>query len=643
MKAGAGRYARGVVGFLMTLLLFAGTASMAWAGGADDLLRTVNKDLRQAQRDMFGGKTDKAVAALEPIREKLLQAKQVDPNNSRITTYENKYKKLVKDLERRTGKDLGGGTLTAAGASTQTELAPKPEVKALPQKQASTVPATGAVDDLAKQADSLIRKAERSMFSGKNEDAAAQLGRAASMIAGIQVQDPGHARLETLQNKYAQVEKKLAAKMPKAGSETAPAGRPAAGGEQTADTKLPYHARGPVQNADNDLRRIDSALEKLKDPKWNHDQLMENMGQYLESARQNLEKGRQEAAAKGVDTHPAFDRIAAGIKTAEEKIARAGEDLAQSRAAADASAAEVTADVDALKAAYDQAEPVFAKATGTVIYYNDLEPVNALIDIIEQFEKNDLEPLLQKMQAFGAKYGTTEDAIDAKADAMGYANNYYRASYAYTEIEQGIQNVGKTRTVMADDLVRKAEEMQKRTGDGIHDFARLKQHARIKAWGRMAARFDDQNPRVQTFNDQIDAWIAADAKALDAKIDQAAFPKQAADAPKDAEKLAKEAVVFLQKEEDKDAAKKGKEVSKVLAVVVTGPWRVFKTNILGEPIQYNLPIATAVQTATERKQNLARVYLSTMLTHEMKGVEKAPPYLGATVGDSYYIRPGKVK
>jgi len=643
MKAEAGRYARGVVGFLMTLLLFAGTASMAWAGGADDLLRAVNKDLRQAQRDMFGGKTDKAVAALEPIREKLLQAKQVDPNNSRITTYENKYKKLVKDLERRTGKDLGGGTLTAAGASTQTELAPKPEAKALPQKQASTAPATGAADDLAKQADSLIRKAERSMFSGKNEEAAAQLEEAASMIAGIQVQDPDHARLGALQNKYGQVEKKLAAKMPKAGSETAQASQTAQPAAEAAQVKLPYNARRPIQNADNDLARIDSSLEKLKDPKWNHDQLLENMDKLLQSARGNLQSGRDEAAKKGVGDHPEFDRIHAGIQEAEKKIAQAGEDLAQSKQAAAADAAEVTADVDALKAAYDKVEPLFQKATGTVIYYNDLEPVESLIDIIEQFEQNDLAPLRQQMQAFGAKYGTTRDAIDEKADSMGYSNNYYRASFAYTEIEQGIQNVEKTRTVMADDLVRKAEDMKKRTSQGIHDFARLKQHARIKAWGRMAARFDDQNPRVQTFNDQLDAWIAADAKALDAKIDQAAFPKQAADAPKDAEKLAKEAVIFLQNEEDKDAAKKGKEVSKVLAVVVTGPWRVFKTNILGEPIQYNLPIATAVQTATEKKQNLARVYLSTMLTHEMKGVEKAPPYLGATVGDSYYIRPGKVK
>lgn len=185
--------------------------------------------------------------------------------------------------------------------------------------------------------------------------------------------------------------------------------------------------------------------------------------------------------------------------------------------------------------------------------------------------------------------------------------------------------------------------MKNRTGKGIHDFARFNQHDRIKAWGKMAARFDSKNPRVAAFNNEIDTWAENDAKALYAKIDKAAFPTQANDAPQNAKNLAREAKVFLQNEENKIAAKKGKEVSTVLSVVVTGSWRVFKTNILGEPIQYNLPIATAVQTQSEKKQNLARVYLSTMLTHEMKGVKKAPPFLGATVGDSYYIRPSAVK
>ena len=39
----------------------------------------------------------------------------------------------------------------------------------------------------------------------------------------------------------------------------------------------------------------------------------------------------------------------------------------------------------------------------------------------------------------------------------------------------------------------------------------------------------------------------------------------------------------------------------------------------------------------------ARVYNSMLLTEEYKGVKMAPPFLGATVGNSYYIRPSVLK
>ncbi|MDZ7696112.1 MAG: hypothetical protein U5R49_04010 [Deltaproteobacteria bacterium] len=568
-------YFRRVICFatvLMALCVFQGLIAAVDAADIKNMLKQVNKELRQANRDMFSGKSEKAIAALEPIRETLIQAKQIDPNNPMIKGYENKYRKLVKDLERRTGKDLGGGTLTAAASSTKTQLAPKPAAKPLPEKEAAS---------------------------------------------------PAPARGET-------------------GSQPAPV-KEKVGKTAEGTAKLPYNARRPIEMAERDLQRVDRSAQKLSNPKWDRDQLLKNMSKSLESARKNLESGKAEAAKKGVTAYPRFDELEAGISDAEKKIAEATKQVAQSEAKAAVNAGEATGDVEALKATYDQAQPVFEKATGSVIYYNDLGSAKILIEQIEAFEKNDLANIRQQMKAFGEKYGTTRDEIDQKADEMGYVNTYYRASFPYTELRKGIENIEKTRTVMADDLVRRAEEMKRLTAKGIHDFARLKQHARIKAWGEMAARFDPDNPRVKAFNDEIDAWVAADARALNAKIDKATFPRQAQDAPRDAEKLAKEAKLFLQKEEERLAGEKGKEVSRVLRVVVTGPWRVFKKNLLGEPIQYNLPIATAVQTESEKKQNLARVYLSTMLTQEMKGVKKAPPYLGATVGDSYYIRPSAVK
>lgn len=561
----------------LMFLFFVLSGSLLSAHGADvkELLRQINNDIRQTERDMHGGRGEKAVASLEQLKEKILRVKDLDPDNPQVKTSESRFQRLVRDLERRTGKDLGGGTLTAVTASTEPELPPRPESKPLPPS----------------------------------------------------VEIPSRPEAETV-----------------APSPAKPA-PPAAAAPETAKTEaqLPHAARRPAQNAENDLGRIDSAIERLNDPRLNPNPILRDMGKHLESARSNLEISREEAAKRGVTSHPQFDALEAGIEEAVTKIAEAHKRHEASQAEASAAADEVTADVKALKDEYDRVQPVFARASGVAIYYNDLKPVEELITAIENFEKNDLNKIQQHMQAFGEKYGTTREGIDKKAGSMGYEDSYYRASFAYTELTEGIQNVGKTRTAMADDLIRRAGDMKELTTKGLHDFARLDQHARIREWGRMATRFDPENPRVKEFNSGIEEWITADAKAFKDKIDKATFPKQAADAPKDAAKLLKAAKEFLQRENEKLAAERGSAVSDVLAVSITGPWRVFSRNILGEPMQYNLPIATAVQTESEKAQNLARVYYSTLLTREMRGVEMGPPFTGVTMGDSHYIRPSAIK
>jgi hypothetical protein len=270
-----------------------------------------------------------------------------------------------------------------------------------------------------------------------------------------------------------------------------------------------------------------------------------------------------------------------------------------------------------------------------------LEPVKELLSQIENFEKNDLDKINAAMKAFAQKYGSTRGEIDQKAEAMGYSGQG-RASFPYTALSEGIENVKKTRTVMADDLIRRASDMKEQTSKGISDLARPKQYKRIKAWGELAAQLDPDNSRVKEFNSGLDAWIKEDMNALNVKIDKVTWPGPADNAPDDADKLSEIAVKFLQKEENK-RADKNIEVGKVLAVVVTGPWRVFKKNLLGEPIQYNLPILCAVEYESDKDLNAVRVYDSTLLTQEYKGVKMAPPFLGATVGNSYYIRPSALK
>ncbi len=628
--------------FLVAVCLSLASPPMAGARDAKSMLKQVNKELRQAQNDMFSGKNDKAIASLEGIEDLLLKVKAADPNNSGFKSAERKYKKLIKDLERRTGKDLGGGTLTAAGTSTKTQMAPKPEAAPMPAKPAAAAPAKSKGQATASQADKLLRTAERSMHAGKNEEAAGQLAAAKAIIDGIKIQDPANPKLGSLEKKHQRIEKKLAAKAPKAAPQPTGEAPPADSKAAAKAEKLPYHARGPISNAKNGLARIDGYIQRLKDPTFDGVQVLRNMDAVFEGARESLEMGKAKAAEKGVTSHPDFDEIEAGLKETEKKIAAAKSDYAKAEAAAEAGAAEVNADVKALKDEYDRVSGVFEKATGSVFHYNDLKAVRGPLAEIEAFEKNDLAKVTAGMEAFAKKYGSTRDEIDKKADAMGYVNNYYRASFAYTELAKGIENIGKTRTVMADDLVRRAKDMKANAKKGLHDFSRIKQHSVIKEWGVTAAAYDPENPRVTEFNAGLDAWAAADLKDLNAKIDKAGFPRQASDAPDDAEELAETIREFLQREEDKKAAK-GKMHGKIASVVITGPWRVFKRNILAEPIQYNLPFACATQLADEESLNLTRVFLMTMLTREMKGVKMAPPFIGATVGNSYYVRSSKVK
>jgi hypothetical protein len=108
---------------------------------ADDtqaLLKQIDKDLWSTERDMFAGKTEKAIASLENINLSIQKVKADDPDNPKLKTAESKYNKLVKDLEKRTGKDLGAGTLTAAAASTPTATAPVPETKEVSSAQSQS-------------------------------------------------------------------------------------------------------------------------------------------------------------------------------------------------------------------------------------------------------------------------------------------------------------------------------------------------------------------------------------------------------------------------------------------------------------------------------------------------------------------------
>ncbi|OPX34835.1 hypothetical protein B1H10_02635 [candidate division KSB1 bacterium 4484_188] len=533
------------------------SAAPVLAENSVQMLKNADKQIRQVQRDMFAGKTEKAVASLENIENLLRKVQANDPSNPQLKIEESKFKKLVKDLERRTGKDLGGGSVTAAVAGVVTSMPPKPVAK--------------------------------------------------------NVSTPAPKRLSHTPRRSGQEK-----------------------------VKMPYGARKPLATANRLLKSLEINLKNLNNPAYsgNKDQLVINMKGKIVEIKESLRKAKSLAAKKGITSHPEFNAIETKIASAEKSISAAESGYGEKKAAAQASAKEVDVDISELKAALDKVQPVFDQATGYVFHYANLKDLEKVIAQIENFEKNDLGTVKEKMQVFAAKYGSTKAEIDRKADAMGYAGSYYRASYPYTSLTEGIEKVNKTRTVMAEELVRRINTEL----DGISkgpDFVVVERFQNVKNLLKMAGRYKSDNPKVKELQGNIDQRIAQGMKEFHTRVDARNWPGHASNAPSNANALANVALDWFKN--SPDWGKRATKVRYPLAIVVTGPWSIQKRNLLGNPIMYGLPIKLAVRVDEDKELNVARVYNLTMRTVEKSGVKMQPPFASITVGDSYYIRPGKVK
>jgi hypothetical protein len=109
---------------LGTALLIILLPSTVAADAIGQELKSLKAAVRQAENDMFAGHSDRAIASLDDLLASLGQLKAASPEDPQIKQIERKLLKLVKDLERRTGKELGGGTATSAPAAAGSGKAP---------------------------------------------------------------------------------------------------------------------------------------------------------------------------------------------------------------------------------------------------------------------------------------------------------------------------------------------------------------------------------------------------------------------------------------------------------------------------------------------------------------------------------------
>jgi hypothetical protein len=203
------------------------------------------------------------------------------------------------------------------------------------------------VDDLAKQADKIIRNAERNMFNGKNAEADEMLKEAAVLIDQGKADDPGNSRLMRAEKKFERIRKQLDRKLgvtgkaasssrpalpkkpePKPMTSSASSGKSKAVVDKSGDNKLP----GGVKKRLRDItRHLDSAeryaQKDAKQAKYKLQQAQQLFGEI-----ERMYGGQFESA------HPDY----AAVKARYDSIAATADALgaAEAQAKADAAGAE---------------------------------------------------------------------------------------------------------------------------------------------------------------------------------------------------------------------------------------------------------------------------------------------------------------
>jgi hypothetical protein len=122
--------------FTTTIAVHPGPAA---ASEADTLAKTIDKELRNAERLMFNGKKEEADEKLEAAGAMITDLKAMDPGNTKLKSLESKYNRTRQTLDKRLGKT----TMT----SSERPLPPKPQTQA----SSSAGPAAAQTEAAAEQ------------------------------------------------------------------------------------------------------------------------------------------------------------------------------------------------------------------------------------------------------------------------------------------------------------------------------------------------------------------------------------------------------------------------------------------------------------------------------------------------------------
>jgi hypothetical protein len=328
-----------------------------------------------------------------------------------------------------------------------------------------------------------------------------------------------------------------------------------------------------------------------------------------------------------------FNDLTAEFKAAKEQEAQEKGALLQ----------EAQADGAELQALYEQHSSKFEGVYGaTLVYGSDVEEANAQLAKIEDLEQKVLPVLQPVLAKIAEKYGSTSMDINNALHKLGMSSSEEFGS-EFERLYEGVGNIVKSRKATAETIVPEAERAISHI-DFLTPDIRVKKLQEVKALLQVGHKFDPNNQALNQMLATIDDKSAEVAENIEQDIDAKTWSGHVGDfaGPGDTNDLAKTALEYFRNHES--WGKNLKKKVDVLAVAVRGQWQVAETNILGQVIQWRLPIHLAITDETLKPKNIVRVYELSVLT--MQGnpgqVEKAPPFDGYWVGNNWMMRLNKL-
>jgi hypothetical protein len=287
--------------------------------------------------------------------------------------------------------------------------------------------------------------------------------------------------------------------------------------------------------------------------------------------------------------------------------------------AGDAQAAAAAA-ADSLSNVWHKYDNEYFTPINNLSYENEPEKISEAFKLFAEYEKHKSE-LNATIEDFESRYGNSREMIDQ-------ANGDNKAGYAWENIKKAMAAVDEVPARLSGRLSEiidsELNDLTKR-----HDFFRLAKHAEIKQLDELAGRY----ARDYAGSARIADRLSEDMEAFEAKIAERSWPASKGKATELAE-----AMEYLQNSWGKDE----KHNYTVIAAAITGEWSVQKTDLLGRPVMFGLPVLLAVQKPEDKEKNLARIFNLTLRTAESLNARKEPPFTSDTVGDSHYIKADKI-